>query len=74
VSEPDRVTYELLVSTGDYSHIKIGITTNVRDAEECEDAIERARKTVRKSVKADFKKMGDLRGYATDDDEKEAPP
>jgi hypothetical protein len=69
MTEPDRVTYEVLVSTGDYSHIKIGVATNVREGEDLTEALKRGRTVVRKAVRDDYKKMGDLRGYVREDDE-----
>jgi hypothetical protein len=66
MAEPGRVTYRVLVSDGNYSHVEIGVELPIDSGESLEAAMERARAQVRKRVKADYRKMGSLRGWEED--------
>lgn len=71
MSEPDRVTYKVLLSDGNYSHVEIGVDLNLTAGETVEAGLERARKFVRARVKADYRKMGDLRGWDSEEEPEE---
>ena len=60
----DQVTYEALVSTGNYSHLKIAVTLDREKGESITQAMARARAQVRNRIKADLKAMGDLNGWS----------
>ena len=67
MTEPGRVSYRILVSDGNYSHVEIGVELPVGTDETLEQAMERARAEVRKRVRADYRKMGSLRGWEVDE-------
>ena len=63
MTEPGRVTYKVLVSDGNYSHVEIGVDLPIGAEETLDQAMERARAEVRRRVRADYRKMGSLRGW-----------
>jgi hypothetical protein len=67
MTEPDRVTYEVLVSDGSYSHVRLGLSTDVEEGETTQQAFARARSLVRLNAREEFKKLGGLRGWADDE-------
>lgn len=67
MTDPERVEYELLISDGSYSHIRVKTAVNVEPGEDLLRALSRARAAVRERIRADYRGMGDLRGWITEE-------